>query len=298
MSHSCLDKQGLRATALPLLAPGGCSPKLARSATQREAPGNNKLHQDLHQSLFSLVACRKTTRLPLHVFLCKVQGSLQPFPDWEGPSCFGNPDRDICTQYLLPSAQQPALASRRMSASGAKGGTAARSWGSIAELLTWVHVQHFKGAAAAATQILCLLAKQCQLRVICPVTTSLDASPSQTIKQEACFPRFVITRSRCSCLSLSFQAARAACKHFISNLLHPTLSSPAFPAGGINPLTCSKQQHLGHPMAFLVTPCQHHSAPWGLSRQLSPHILVVPCSPLWHHEHRWQCLPWTVAVAV
>lgn len=191
-------------------APGGCSPKLARSATQREAPGNNKPHQDLHQSLFSLVACWKTTRLPLHVFLCKVQGSLQPFPDWEGPSRFGNPDRAICTQYLLPSAQQPALASRRMSVSGAKGGTAARSWGSIAELLAWVRVQHFKGAAAAATQILCLLAKQCHLRVICPVTTSLDASPSQTIKQEACFPRFVITRSRCSCLNLSFQAARAA----------------------------------------------------------------------------------------
>lgn len=194
----------------PQLSPCGCSSRLARSDTQREAANTSELHQDPHQSLFSLVACWKMTRPPLHVFVCKVQSSLQPFPDWEGPSRFGNPDRAICTQYLLPSAQQPALASRRMSVSRAKGGTAARSWGSIAESLAWVRVQHFKGAAAAATQILRLLAKQCHLRVICPVTTSLDASPSQTIRQEACFPRFVITRSRCSCLNLSFQAARAA----------------------------------------------------------------------------------------
>lgn len=46
--------------------------------------------------------------------------------------------------------------------------------------------------------------------MICPVTTSLGASPSQTIKQDVCFPRFVITRARCSCLSASFQGARAA----------------------------------------------------------------------------------------
>lgn len=46
--------------------------------------------------------------------------------------------------------------------------------------------------------------------MICPVTTSLGASPSQTIKQEVCFPRFVITRARCSCLNASFQGVRAA----------------------------------------------------------------------------------------
>lgn len=71
--------------------------------------------------------------------------------------------------------------------------------------------------------------------MICPVTTSLDASPSQMIKQEVCFPRFVITRTHCSCLNASFPSS-VSCKHFISNLRHPTLSTPAFPEGGINPL--------------------------------------------------------------
>jgi len=77
----------------------------------------------------------------------------------------------------------------------------------VVESATWVHIQDFKGASATVNQTLCLLAKQCHLQVICPVTSSLEASPSQTIKQEVCFPRFVITRTHCSCLNVSFQVA-------------------------------------------------------------------------------------------
>lgn len=36
----------------------------------------------------------------------------------------------------------------------------------------------------------------------------------------------------------------ASCKHFISNLRHPILSTPAFPEGGINPLACRFAQQM------------------------------------------------------
>lgn len=141
----------------------------------------------------------------------------------------------------------------------------------MVESVAWVHIQDFKGASATAKQTLCLLTKSCHLQVICPVTTSLDASPSQTIKQEVCFPRFVISRAHCSCLKVSSQATRAADTS--------SAACVSLPGAGINPLAQRFRQQKGTsgPLggtSGCSTPM--HLCLTGSRWKLPPRVLVGP----------------------
>lgn len=80
----------------------------------------------------------------------------------------------------------------------------------------------------------------------------------------------------------------ASCKHFISDLRHPTLSAPAFPEGAINPLAhrfTQKMVSIWVIQWYFWLLCGNASASWGSRRQLPPRVLA---GARWGREQQWQ----------
>lgn len=103
------------------------------------------------------------TCLSLYFFsLCKVQGFLQPFSDWEGVTRFHNPGQVMGTypRFLLSSSQCH-QEGRRVHPKRAEPEGSMATWRrrDMVESVAWVHIQDFKGASATVKQTLCLPAK-------------------------------------------------------------------------------------------------------------------------------------------